>query len=101
MSAVCYNRTARNRSIPSRVNLNELFLDDLSVLQHGHASALSHFALDRNRFARVFRKLIVHWFVLAHEQVGFAFGYDADRSAAFDALGRATRMFITHRVVID
>ena len=101
MSAVCYNKTARNRSTARRVNLNELFLDDLSVLQHGHASALSHFPFYRDRFAGVLRQLIVHRFVIADQQVGFAFGYDADRSAAFDALGRATRVFITHRVVID
>jgi hypothetical protein len=39
--------------------------------------------------------------VLAHEQVGFAVGYNANRPPALDALGRATSMLITHRVVID
>src|SRR5206468_2390403 len=61
----------------------------------------SHFAFDRNRFARVFRELIVHRFVIADEQIGFAIGYNADWPPALDALGRATGMFITHRVVID
>src|SRR5438034_9782419 len=103
VAAVRYNKTAHSWEPAHRVNFKRsLFLDDLRVLQHGDATALSHFAFDRNCFARVFRKLMVHWLVFTDDQIRLSVGNDADRSTTFDALGPAgLAMFFTHRVVID
>jgi len=79
-----------------------LFLDDLCVLQHGDATALSHFAFDGDRFARVFRKLIVHRFVSADDQIGLALGNNTDRPTPFDALDpTGLAMLFADGVVID
>src|SRR5262245_16621116 len=62
------------------------FLYDLSVLDHGDAAALGHFALQCNRFAAILSQLIVHWLVFADDQIGFAIAHDAHGAAVLDAL---------------
>src|SRR5438552_9477178 len=64
-----------------------LFLNDLGILDHRDAIALGNFAFEGDGFAGVFGELIIHRFVIADDEIGFAFARDAGRSATSDAFG--------------
>jgi hypothetical protein len=77
-------------------------LNDLAVFEHRDAAALYEFAFERDGFAAGIGQLVVHRFVFADDEVGFAVFNDPDRSAVLDALGAAGRaVTIARRVMID
>jgi hypothetical protein len=79
-----------------------LFLNDLGVLDHRDPAALGQLAFQRDTFAAVFGKLIVHRLMFANDEVCFALANNADRTTAFDTFGPAgLTMFLTHGVMID
>jgi len=78
-----------------------LFLNDLSVLEHGDAAVARHLAFERNCFSGVLGELSVHRLVIADDEIKFAVTHDPNRTAALDAFGRTTRVLVAHRAVID
>src|SRR5438128_1038353 len=89
-----YQESSRSRDVlaitrharyPSASGGRRLFLGDLGVFDHGDAAALGQFTLERNRLTAVLSELIVHWLVLADDEIGFAVADDPDRAAALDA----------------
>src|SRR6266403_1458339 len=78
-----------------------LFLNDFGVLQHGNPATLRHLASYRDRFPGELGQHVVHWFVIADDEIGFSVRYDTDRTISFDAFGGAAGMLVPHRVVID
>ena len=80
----------------------QLFLHDLGVLDHGDATAVGHFAFQRDRFPAVLSQLIIHRLVFADDQIRFAVADDPDRAAAPNAFGPAgLPVFLADGVVID
>jgi hypothetical protein len=86
---------------PNGISLASLFYD-LGVLDHGDATALGQFALERNCLAAVLSELVVHWLVFADDQISFAIADDPDRAAVLDAFRSAgLAMFFADRIVVD
>lgn len=77
-------------------------LNNLGVLEHRNPAALGKFAFERDCFAARVRQLIVHRFVFADYQIGFAVFDDSNRATVLDAL-RATTFSVlsTDGVVIE
>src|SRR6266550_4739388 len=78
-----------------------LLPNDLGVLDHGNSATFCDLPLNGDRLAGIFGKLIVHWLMVADDQICFAFAGNADGSALLDALAGAGGVFIAACVVID
>jgi len=80
----------------------QLFLNHLGVLDHRDAATLRELAFQRDVFAAVFGKLIIHWLVFANHEIGLAVADDAHGPTAFDAFcPTGLTMLFADGVVID
>src|SRR5438552_18735073 len=78
-----------------------LLPNDFSVLDHGNSATFCDLPLNGDRLPGIFGKLIVHWLVLADDQICFALAGNADGSASLDALAGAGGVLIAACAVID
>jgi hypothetical protein len=97
-SADLFNSAARDGGSYNLISL----LNDLGVLDQRDSATLGQFAFERDRFAARIGELVVHRFVFADDEIGFAVFNNADRAAVLDALRAAgLTMLRADCVVID
>jgi hypothetical protein len=87
--------------LPERFNPRLLLLHDLGVLEHRDPAIARRLSFDRDHFARVIGQLAVHGFMIADDQICFAFADDSNRAAAFDAFPQALKNPFRRRAAHD
>lgn len=82
-------------------NGGPLFLNELGVLEHRDPATLGQFAFERDDFAAGIGQLVVHRFVLAHDEIGLAVFDNPNRAAVLDAFRAASgAVTFAHRVMV-
>jgi hypothetical protein len=51
------------------MNLRALLFLDFGVLEHFHSAALNDFAAEGNGFSCISRQFLIHWLVVANDQI--------------------------------